>query len=206
MKNKINNQEVNEVISLSKKILKLVYIIMIIGIIFLATLLVKEWGILTFIVTLLKVATPFFIGFAIAWIFNPLVIKLENCGLKRGFASAIVYLIFILLLFIFFYFLIPTIYTQLNDLIVSIPNIITQLEKFLSDTISSIDTLDLQSVENNLFNSIESIVTSITTNLPSFILNSVGAIFSGLGTIAISLVIGIYNRLFIKVFSKKISK
>ena len=62
---KINVRDVNEVVGLSKKILHLVYIMMIIGIIFLATLIIKEWGILNLIVTLLKVANPFFIGFLI---------------------------------------------------------------------------------------------------------------------------------------------
>ena len=75
---KINVRDVNEVVGLSKKILHLVYIMMIIGIIFLGTLIIKEWGILKLIVTLLKVATPFFIGFVLAWILNPLVNKLEK--------------------------------------------------------------------------------------------------------------------------------
>ena len=48
---KINVRDVNEVVGLSKKILHLVYIMMIIGIIFLATLIIKEWGILNLIVT-----------------------------------------------------------------------------------------------------------------------------------------------------------
>ena len=62
---KINVRDVNEVVGLSKKILHLVYIMMIVGIIFLATLIIKEWGILNLILTLLKVANPFFIGLAI---------------------------------------------------------------------------------------------------------------------------------------------
>ena len=78
MKNEVDKKELNEVVSLSKKILKLIYIAMIIGIIFLVTLLIKEWGILRFILTIIKIATPFFIGFAIAWIFNPLVKKLQK--------------------------------------------------------------------------------------------------------------------------------
>ena len=65
MKDKINYKKVNEVVSLTSKILNLVYIAMIIGIIFIATLLIKEWGILKFVMTILKVPTPFFIGFVI---------------------------------------------------------------------------------------------------------------------------------------------
>ena len=211
MKNEVNKKEINEVVTLSKKILHLVYIIMIIGIVFLVTLLIKEWGILTFLLTLLKVATPFFIGFAIAWIFNPLVVKLEKKGINRGLGSAIVYLGFILILFLFFYFLIPTIYNQLNDLIVSIPGIITQIEQFITNALSSIEGIDIQSIQSNIFASLESLMTTITTNLPEFILNSVGTIFSGIGTVLIALVIGIYmlidfnniNTYLMKIIPKK---
>ena len=192
MKKDINKENLNEVVSLSKKILRLVYIAMIIGIIFLITLLIKEWGILTFALTLLRVATPFFIGFAIAWIFNPLVIKLEKNGLKRGLASAIVYLIFIGVLFIFFYFLIPTIYNQLNDLIASVPDITSQMKSWINNVLSQIEGINVVSVEAKIFSSLEFIISNVTTNLPQFILNSVGSIFSGIGTALISLVIGIY--------------
>ncbi|MBR1416667.1 MAG: AI-2E family transporter [Bacilli bacterium] len=192
MKNEINKKQINEVLGLSKKILNLIYIAMIVGIIFLVTLLIKEWGILRFILTVLNIATPFFIGFVIAWIFNPLVIKLEKRKISRGLASAIVYLVFLLVLFLFFYFLIPTIYTQLNDLIVSIPNIITQLEEWVSNIITNINGIDLASAKASIFSSMEGIISSVTTNLPQVILDSVGSIFSGLGTVLISLVIGIY--------------
>ena len=127
MKDKINYKKVNEVVSLTSKILNLVYIAMIIGIIFIATLLVKEWGILKFVMTILKVATPFFIGFVIAWLFNPLVVKLENRGWNRAVASMVIFLVFILIIFAFFSMLIPTIYTQLNDLIASLPGIFNSL-------------------------------------------------------------------------------
>ena len=100
--NKINVSDVNEVVGLSKKILHLVYIMMIIGIIFLGTLIIKEWGILKLIVTLLSVATPFFIGFVLAWLFNPIVVRLENRGWKRGIACITVYLAFIVIMFAFF--------------------------------------------------------------------------------------------------------
>lgn len=191
-KEEVDKKGINEVVSLSKKILKLVYIVMIIGIVFLVTLLIKEWGILTFILTILKVSTPFFIGFAIAWIFNPLVMLLEKKGIKRGIAVPIVYLLFLGVLFLFFYFLIPTVYNQLNDLIVSIPGILSQIEDFIKNILNNIQGIDVEVVQANIFATIENVMTNITTNLPEFILNSVGAIFSGIGTVLIALVIGIY--------------
>lgn len=192
MKNEINKKSVNEVLSLSKKILKLVYIIMIIGIVFLATLLIKEWGILTFILTILKVATPFFIGFVIAWLFNPLVMKLEEKNLSRGLASILVYLIFIMLLVIFISMLIPTIYTQLNDLLSSLPNIMNQVESWISKIFANINGFNIENIETNIISSLELMISNVTTNLPALILNSVTTIFSGIGTIMIGLVIGLY--------------
>ena len=192
---KINNKQINEVVGISKKILNLLYIVMIVAIIFLVTLWAKEWGILTFLLTVLKVATPFFIGFIIAWIFNPLVVKLENKGVRRVLAAILVYVAFIAILFLFFWFLIPTLYTQLNDLISSFPSIIDSIKTWISNSLGNLENINginITNIETNIFNGIETLISDVTTNLPQLILNSVGSIFSGVGTILISLFVGIY--------------
>ena len=192
---KINTKQINEVVGISKKILNLFYVVMIVAIIFLVTLLAKEWGILTFLLTVLKVATPFFIGYVIAWLFNPLVIKLENKGVRRVLAAILVYVAFLAILFLFFWFLIPTLYKQLNELISSFPTIISSVKDWISATLgnfNNIGGINAANVETSIFNGIESIISDVTTNLPQVILNSVGTIFSGLGTILISLFVGIY--------------
>lgn len=193
-KNDLNIGDVNVMVNIGKKILNLLYIAMLIGIVFLVTLLAKEWGILKFFLTVIKVATPFFIGFVIAWIFNPIVTKLQKHGFNRGVASALVYIIFLAILFIFFWILIPTIYNQLQDLITSLPNIVDSLKVWIGDALSNVDNsvMDATTVQNNIFNAMEDFMSTTTTNLPTLILNSVGTIFSGIGTFAISLVIGIY--------------
>ena len=214
MKSEINKKNINEVVSISKKILSLIYIIMIIGIIFLTTLLIKELGILNFIITILKVLTPFFIGFIIAWMFNPLVIKLEKKWLKIITASIIVYFAFISFILLFFYFLIPIIYNQLNDFIDSFPNIISQLKDTFNNITSNIKILNNTNIEDTLFNSLEKMGGSISNNLPEIIINSVGNIFSGIGTIILGLVIGIYmlidfkniRRFLLKLLPKKYEK
>jgi predicted PurR-regulated permease PerM len=192
--NDLNIGDVNVMVNIGKKILNLLYIAMLIGIVFLVTLLAKEWGILKFFLTVIKVATPFFIGFVIAWIFNPIVTKLQKHGFNRGVASSLVYIIFLAILFIFFWILIPTIYNQLQDLITSLPNIVDSLKVWIGDALSNVDNsvMDATTVQNNIFNAMEDFMSTTTTNLPTLILNSVGTIFSGIGTFAISLVIGIY--------------
>lgn len=192
---KLDYQELNEVVGLSKKILHLVYIAMIIGIVFIVTLLIKEWGILKFIITLINIAKPFFIGFIIAWLFNPLVVRLENRGWRRGVAATVVYLAFIIIIFAFFSMLIPTIYSQLQDLIASFPTILSSVKDWITNILSGFngnEFFDITEAENNIFSSMETFITNLTTNLPSLIMSMVGNLFSGLGTMAISLVVGIY--------------
>ena len=192
---KINVRDVNEVVGLSKKILHLVYIMMIIGIIFLDTLIIKEWGILKLIVTLLKVATPFFIGFVLAWLFNPIVVKLENRGWKRGLACITVYLAFIIILFAFFGMLIPTLYNQLNDLVAALPSIFNQVKLWVTnflDKFSGSEMFNVAEIESNIFKTMENLAGGIANDLPSTIVSIAGSLVSGLGTIGVSLVVGIY--------------
>ena len=192
---KINVRDVNEVVGLSKKILHLVYIMMIIGIIFLATLIIKEWGILNLIVTLLKVANPFFIGFVLAWLFNPIVVKLENRGWKRGIACVTVYLAFIIILFAFFGMLIPTLYNQLNDLVAALPNIFNQVKLWITNFLykfNSSEMFNVAEIESNIFKTMENLGGGIANDLPSTIVSIAGSLVSGLGTIGVSLVVGIY--------------
>lgn len=192
---KINVRDVNEVVGLSKKILHLVYIIMIIGIIFLGTLIIKEWGILKLIVTLLKVANPFFIGFVLAWLFNPIVVKLENRGWKRGLACITVYLAFIIILFAFFGMLIPTLYNQLNDLVAALPSIFNQVKLWVTnflDKFNSSEMFNVAEIESNIFKTMENLAGGLANDLPSKIVSIAGSLVSGIGTIGVSLVVGIY--------------
>lgn len=192
---KINVRDVNEVVGLSKKILHLVYIMMIIGIIFLGTLIIKEWGILKLIVTLLKVANPFFIGFVLAWLFNPIVVKLENRGWKRGLACITVYLAFIIILFAFFGMLIPTLYNQLNDLVAALPSIFNQVKLWVTnflDKFNSSEMFNVAEIESNIFKTMENLAGGLANDLPSKIVNIAGSLVSGIGTIGVSLVVGIY--------------
>ena len=125
----INVDEINEVVTMSSKILHLLYVVMIIAIIFIVTILIKEWGILTFILSLLKVLSPLFIGFIIAWLFNPFVKKLEGKGISRVWGSIIIYAIFLFVLIVFLRFLVPTIYVQINELISNLPTILNDAKE-----------------------------------------------------------------------------
>ena len=150
----INIEEVNSVLSLSKRILKLLYVVMIVAIVFLASVLLKDWGVFTFIKTLLSVISPLFIGFVIAWLFNPAVKKLEKKKIPRIAGSLIVYAIFLIFLVVFIKILVPTIYIQLNELVGSLPEIFNEVKlatNKLFESLNDMNGIDLTSVKVNLF-------------------------------------------------------
>ncbi|MBR1748824.1 MAG: AI-2E family transporter [Bacilli bacterium] len=194
----LNIEEINNVVSLSKKILHLFYVVMIFATIFIATLIVREWGILKFLLSVLEVLAPFFIGFVLAWILNPLVKKLEEQNIPRTFGSILVYAGFILFVILFLVFLVPTIYQQLQVFITNLPGIINELEQFMDDLflkMGSIQGIDFESVKQSIFTSLASYMEDFVTSAPQLIVSFASSFFSSVVTIVFGIVIGIYMLL-----------
>jgi len=213
-KEKLDMNEINEVVSLSKKILHIFYVVMIIAIVLIVTIILREWGVIGFLLSVLKVMSPLFIGFIIAWIFNPMVKKMEQKGLPRMLSSLLIYSIFIVFLIIFIRILIPTVYNQLNELLLNLPEIFATAENYTNnffDSLSNIKGFDLSSVKLNMMETMNTFFTNFTTNLPTFMLNFVASFFSSLLTIGFGLIIGLYmlfdfdsiNHHLLKLFPKK---
>lgn len=190
----IDSKEVNEVVSLTKKILKLLYIVMIVAIILCGTVILKNLNVLHFVFTFLKVLSPLFIGFVIAWLFNPIVKKLNQKGIPRIWGSILVYAVFLILIYMFLRILIPTLYTQINDLIGMLPSILDKFKNVTNDFIDqiAITGVDLTSFKDNLFSGTGNYLVHFTNSLPNSIMDILGNLVSGIGTILISLVVGLY--------------
>ena len=190
----IDNKDVKEVVSLTKKILNLLYIVMIVAIVLCGTIILKNLKLWDFIITFLKILSPLFVGFVIAWLFNPIVKKLNQKGIPRIMGSILVYAVFLLFIYIFLRILVPTLYTQINDLIASLPSILDKFSNFADDLINqiSISGIDLTGFRDNLFGSVGSSLVSFTNSLPTSLISILGNLASGIGTILISLVIGLY--------------
>ena len=194
-KNNIDTDGLNEIIYLSKNILKLLFIVLIISIVLVAVMLCREIGIFRFIGNVLSVISPLFIGFIVAWLFNPLVNKMTKKGMSRIIASIIVYIIFILFLVVFFRVFIPIIYNELNELIGTIPSIVSDITNFINDIFNKIDDaqgFDINRIKDGILDAITAYGNSISSNLPTTIMNIMGSLFSGLGSIFFGLIIGLY--------------
>lgn len=186
---------INDVVFISKKILKLFYIVLIVSTLFLGTLLIKEVEILEFIGNILKVISPLFIGFIIAWILEPLVVRLNKKGMKRGFSAAIVFVGFVASILIFIGFLFPVIYQQLLELIESLPGVFTWIKDSFNDmfdALGSVEGLDVATLKDTIFSKINGVFTSVTENLPEMLYGFGKSLFSGIGVFILGLVVAIY--------------
>lgn len=212
-RNKLDIDGLNEVIYLGKNILKVLFIALIVSIILIAVVLLREVGIFKILGRILNVLSPLFIGFVVAWLFAPLVDRLTKKGLPRILASIIVYIIFILFLVLFFRIFIPVIYNEFNELIKTIPGIMSDLTDFVNKIFSKIDVegIDVNGIKNSILTAITDYGDNITSNMPTTAMDLISKLFSGLGSIFFGLIIGLYmlfdfnnvTTLFLKLIPKK---
>ncbi len=88
--NKLNYRKFNQVLKVSHRVLKILYFLAIIACIFTVIIVAKELKILAFILSVLKVLSPLFIGLVIAWLFDPVVTFFKKKGIKRIFSVIII--------------------------------------------------------------------------------------------------------------------
>lgn len=193
--NEVDIPKLNDVISLSKRILKIAYIFLIIVGIYAVIMVSKELNVIPFIKTILKIVAPLFVGIVIAWLFDPIVRWLKKKKIRRGIGSIIVYFAFISILAIVVGAIIPTLSDQINDFAKTIPQIFNTIKDWLDgvfETIGSIGNFNAQSLKNDIFNKIEQFGVNLTNDLPNITVNLIKTIFSGLGIFVIGLIIGFY--------------
>ena len=79
----IDITSLNHILKTGKNLINIGYFMAIVCVILLGTYLLKEWNILKYIGEFIVVISPIFIGFVIAWLFEPLVSKLQNNKVPR---------------------------------------------------------------------------------------------------------------------------
>ena len=197
---KKNDQEldikkINDVVGLSKKILNIAYVLFIALAIYIFIKLSQELNIFGFLLTVLKIVSPLFIGIVVAWLFNPFVSYLQKKGMRRGLGAAISYILLVGVLVIIIWSIVPTLSDQINDFANMIPQLFETIKGWvdtLFDGLNNIEGFDAIAVKDNLFSLIEEFGSNLTSGLPTMVVNSVSSLFSGLGTFLIGLVIGFY--------------
>lgn len=191
----VDKKELNEVVHLSKQILKILYIVFIIAGIYVTTIILKEWQVWSFLAEILKIIAPLFVGLIVAWLFNPFVNKLKKKGVKRGLGAALAYTLFIGVIVLIISLIIPMMTDQINDLVKSIPSIIDTIRGWIDGVFAKIvsnEHFDSVAIKNTIFDKIELYGSGLAESLPSASINVIKALASGITTFVVGLIIGFF--------------
>ena len=214
---KVNSKKINELVGTGNKILKIMYILFVILLVYVLGLIFKEWHILTFFGKILSIISPLFIGWFIAWLLNPLVEKLTKKGIKRGLSVVIAYLLLIAVLYALFAFTIPSLGTQISEMVSSVPAMVEDVKGWIDNVFIKLSNLSLENLDGikaSFLAKIEMFARDVQTNIPEIAMNVVSSLASSIGKIILSLILGFYilfdfNKVsegFINLFPKKSRK
>lgn len=185
----------NQILKVSRRIINIGYLMAIVALILLGTYLIKEWKLLTILKNLLVIISPIFIGFLIAWFFEPWVSWLEKKKIPRIIGCIFVYLCIIGFLFLICYLFIPSLISQIKDFVKAAPNIFDEITNFIVDFIKKFDTgklINIRNLKQDVTKYISDMGVQISGELPQYLLSIGKAVISGGINFVLGLMIGFY--------------
>lgn len=192
----VNVGKLNDLIGLSHNVLKILLVLLIIVGAYLGLRLLKEVQVLPFIFTILRLLAPLFIGLAIAWLLNPIVNFLQRKGLKRWMGAAICYIVLFGVIVLILSSLIPVLSEQINEFVSNtIPSVFNTAKTWIDslfDKFNNIENFDALAMKAEVFTKLEKFATDLTSSLPGMLISVITALFSGVGLLGISLIIGFF--------------
>lgn len=191
----IDFTSLNSILKTGKRLINIGYFMAIIALILLGTYLIKEWGLLHFIGDILVVISPIFIGFLIAWLFEPLVSWLEDKKIPRVLGCILVYIVIIGGLLLAFCSVVPSLISQLKDFVGAVPSIFDDLTRFITHLIQKIDTgnlIDIKALKHEVMSSVTDFGLKFGSDLPKHIFSVGKSVISGGLNLVLGLMIGFY--------------
>ncbi len=169
----------------------------ILALLLLGIFLLKETNILNIIKALLIIVSPLFIGFILAWLFEPIIKILEKQGVRRILGVILTYVLFIGIIILFLYLVIPSFTSQISDFVKSIPNIIKYFTDFIDKLFDSFvtDNFDLASTKDQVLDSIENFGLNLSKQLPEILINTIKIFITGSINFLVGIIIGFYISL-----------
>ncbi len=193
-KEEVDVESLNNVINLSRKILKILYYTIILISILLVLMLLSKFHIKRTVLGVLSVMAPLFIGIVVAWLLNPIVNRLTARKVNRTLASIFVFSMFLVVIFLVIRFMVPMLYKQINDFIEIIPSLFSEVTNFSRNTFEKLSTtgFDFSGVEDKLVASLQEFGSDLTTSLPTRIIGGVSKVVSSVGSLLLGLIVAFY--------------
>lgn len=193
-KEKINYEKLNEIIKILNVMLKIVFVLVIVLVLYVSTKVLAEWGIFKFISNILAVISPLFIGVFVAWLLNPIVNKLNKKGVNRVLGTIFTYIVFLVIVYLVMSSLIPILLDELNSFVKSVPSYLDSLKGYTDNIFDKLSSpnFDITSTKLDFYKQIETLVTNFTAKLPEMLVNTIKTFFSTLWSFVIGMIIGLY--------------
>ena len=191
----IDVTSLNHILRTGKKLMSIGYFMAILALIILGTFLIKEWKILGILKEFIIVISPIFIGFLVAWLFEPLVKKLQAKKVPRLLGCILSYLLILGVIFLIAYMFIPSLVTQIKDFVAAAPEIFKELTKFVTNIIEKFDTnhlINIKDVKKEITSIISNFGMGLVSNLPEYALSIGKSIINGGINFVLGLMIGFY--------------
>ena len=191
----IDITSLNHILKTGKRIINIGYFMAIIALILLSTYLIKEWKILSIIKEFFIVISPIFIGFLIAWLFDPLVSKLQKKKVPRILGCIFVYILILGFLFLLSYLFIPSLISQVKDFVAAAPDIFEDLTDFILGIVSKFDTnnyIDIVGLKREITSYATEYVVNFASDVPNYLLSFIKVLFNGGLNFVLGLMIGFY--------------
>lgn len=185
----------NNILKKGSKIINISYFTVIVVLILLGTYLIKEWKILGFIKEFFVIISPVFIGLLIAWLFEPMVSKLQKKKIPRIIGCIFVYLLIIGGMIAISYLFIPTLVSQVKDFVAAAPDIFEELTNFCIHMIQTFDTsrlIDTAELKESIMDFTTDYGLAIVSDLPKYVLDIGKALVSGGINVVLGLMVGFY--------------
>ena len=191
----VDYTSLNTILNTGKKLMNIGYFMAIICLILLGTYLIKEWRLLKYLGEFLVVISPIFIGFLIAWFFDPLVDWMQTKKIPRVAGCIIVYLLLIGIVFLVAYLFIPSLISQVKDFVRVAPDIFEDITDFALNLVKTFDSnnfLKTSEIKSEITNYVTNFGLCIGSDLPKYVFSAGKSIVSGGVNVVLGLMIGFY--------------
>lgn len=183
----VDNKKLNQILRLTSKILKRLYIFLVLIIVYVLILILRKLNIMLFLSIVLNILSPLFIGIVIAWLLRPMVKILTNRKMNKVFAVIIIYIFIIFSFYIILSTLIPIFIKETNEFLNMMPSLIDNIYKIIDDSFNNVK-IDLTIIMDEAFSVINNFATKAGRDIPVTLVN----FLKGIWSFALGFIIGFY--------------
>ncbi len=191
----IDMASLNHILRVGKKLINIGYFMAIVCIVLLGTYVLKEWNIFKYIGEFFLVISPIFVGFIIAWLFEPFVSFMQSRKIPRIVGCIFVYLLMLGLFSLIVYLFIPSLVSQVKDFVASAPAIFEDITSFVVQFLSRIGAdhfLNISTLKKDVMKTITDWGLGIGSDVPKYLFSLGKSLLSGGFNFILGLMIGFY--------------